>query len=114
LKEWIAFGKTKNFPNNLPKSPDVFYKNEFEGYGVFLGTGVLGNKNRTFLTYDEAKKIVHKLKLKSSGFWIDYINSEKYLIDIPRSPEQVYKKKGTWKGWGDFLGTGRKPRSKKG
>ena len=113
LKEWIAFGKTKNFPNNLPKSPDVFYKNEFEGYGVFLGTGVLGNKNRTFLTYDEAKKIVHKLKLKSSGFWIDYINSEKYLIDIPRSPEQVYKKKGTWKDWNDFLGTSRKPRSRK-
>ena len=99
-KKYVKSGKK---PEKIPASPQAVYKKEWKGWGDWLGTGNVHKKN--FLPMKEAKKFVHKLKLKSYIEWTEYRKSSKRPINIPSMPERVYKKE--WKGYGDFLGTGR-------
>ena len=55
-----------------------------------------------FLSYDDAKKSIHKLKIPSSTA---FFKLDKIPERIPKSPASTYKKQGTWVSWGDFLGT---------
>jgi len=57
------------------------------------------------LTYDNAKKFVHKLHLSGSTAWRKYVKSGKLPDNIPSNPNNTYQKQGTWISWGDFLGT---------
>ena len=57
------------------------------------------------ISYNDAKKIVQKLNIKSISKWTEYMIKNK-LKNIPQSPCQYFKNKG-WISWGDFLGTGR-------
>ena len=103
-------------PEIIPKAPDQFYKNDFKSLGDWLGTGVVQTQKRQYLTYKDAKEFVHKLKLKSWDEWMLYRKGEytdKPLLpeNIPASPSTVYKKKGKWISWPDYLGY--KPKRKK-
>jgi hypothetical protein len=40
LRKWYQHAKTKNFPKDIPVSVEDVYKNEWEGWGNFLGTGL--------------------------------------------------------------------------
>ncbi len=42
-KEWNEWAKTKR-PNNIPYNPSRIYKNEWNGWGDWLGTGRVANK----------------------------------------------------------------------
>ena len=97
-KEWVEKTNEREFPNNIPKRPNSYYINEWEGWKTFLGYDFLG--------YDEAKEIVHKEKLNSQTDWKNYIQSRKFNKRIPHSPYRFYKDRG-WVDWGDFLGHGR-------
>jgi hypothetical protein len=99
-REWYAHTKSKYFPKDIPKLPWSTYKKEWETLGDFLGTGRIADQLKIFRPYQEAKKYVQSLKLKSSNEYktINFPN------DIPKLPHIVYKKE--WKSWGEFLGTG--------
>lgn len=58
-----------------------------------------------FLSFDEAREYVHKLGFNSSQEWNKYCSSGKKPHNIPRAVWRTYRKQ--WKGWGDWLGTGR-------
>ncbi len=109
-KEWKEWAKSGDKPEDIPANPDQAYKKKgWMGYGDFLGTGNIAAKNKDFLSFEEAREFAHSLNLKSQKEWREFL--EKGLIPnttplIPKSPDVVYKDKG-WKGWGDFLGTGR-------
>jgi hypothetical protein len=60
----------------------------------------------TFLPFDEARKFVRKLGLKSQFEWKQYCQSGKLPLNFPRTPEGVYKNSNEWREWGDWLGTG--------
>ena len=60
-----------------------------------------------YLPFDEARKFARKLGLKSQSEWKKYSKSEKIPVNIPKTPERVYRKSSEWDGWGDWLGTGR-------
>ncbi len=102
-KEWRNFSKTKKFPGNIPKSPGNVYKNSgWKGFGDWLGTGRIADQHRQFLNYNDAKKIVRTLKLKSSKSWIEYCKSGKKPNNIPAGVSKTYK--NDWTGWEEFLG----------
>jgi len=103
-KEWAEYCKSGNKPDNIPATPWAIYE-EWKGSGDFLGTGTVAPQNMVYQTFDNTKKIVQLLKLKSKTEWYDYCKSGKKSKDIPMDPRTVYKKE--WKGWGDWLGTGR-------
>ncbi|MDD5053007.1 MAG: DEAD/DEAH box helicase family protein [Sulfuricurvum sp.] len=102
-------------PNDIPTSPDDRYKNDgWIDYGDWLGTGRKrrganpDEENDIWLAYEDAKKFVHKLQLKSSTQWQQYIKDELDDLptkpdDIPKQPWYVYKDNG-WKNWNDWLG----------
>ena len=60
---------------------------------------------KEFRSFDDARKFVRKLKLKSKTEWEIYRQSGIMPEDIPSNPNATYKNKG-WSSWGDFLGTG--------
>jgi len=62
-------------------------------------------QKKKFRSFEKARDFSHSLKLKSYKHWARYCKSGKRPIDIPSAPDQNYKTE--WKGWGDWLGTGR-------
>ena len=162
--DWLTYCKTNKKPGDIPASPNTVYKDEWINWGDFLGTNFIPNRNRSYLSYEDARKYVRSLKLKNTMDWNKYCNSKKLPANIPRNQQKIYKDewttwkyfigneflsfkeaskfvqklglisqtqyekwcrdgnrpsfipatpsktfklKGTWTGWGDFLGTGR-------
>ena len=100
-----AFFKLDKIPERIPKSPASTYKKQgtWVSWGDFLGTNTLGPNDYVFVNYDEAKIIIHKLKIKGKE---NFFKLGKLPKGIPKDPPNTYKKQGTWISWGDFLGTG--------
>jgi hypothetical protein len=109
LKEWRKYAKSKEKPKGIPASPNVVYKKywkqEGKGWGYWLGTNIIATHNRKHPPFDEARKFVHSLKLKTREDWNNYCKSGNKPSEISSSPWQTYKK--YWKGLGDWLGTNR-------
>ena len=104
LKEWRVYVKSGNKPDNITSKPDYTYSKDYQGMGDWLGTGRVSPKNRVFLSFEDAKKFVHGLELKSQTQWKEYRKSKSRPSNIPSNPNLIYKKQ--WKGMGDWLGTG--------
>lgn len=112
--EFEKFYSKKLIPKNIPASPpNAFHKiwKKNGGWGGFLGTGRIANKDRVFLSYNDAKKFVQKViwnntKIISGSVFEKWSKTVNRPNNIPSSPERTYKKDGTWISWGDFLGTG--------
>lgn len=104
--EWNNYWKKNKKPDNIPICPQNTYK-EWTSWGDFLGTGIVaGIKMKdVYVTYDEAEKFVHKLKLKKSKEWYEWCKKGERPFNVPASPQMIYKDKG-WDSWGKFLGTG--------
>jgi superfamily II DNA or RNA helicase len=119
VKDFTNFKKTKNFPNDIPKQPPTSYgrtKKNWKGWVDFLSLSENHNYARSIkkLNYKGAKKIVKKYKLKNQYEFTKFVTNNKDVpLNIPRGPRRFYEKKKEWKSWHDFLGTSRKPRSKK-
>jgi hypothetical protein len=103
--DWIAFYKSGNKPDFIPSAPRTVYKKEWKGLGDWLGTGAIAPQNRIYRSFEDARKFVHALHLKSAPKWEEYSKSDNKPDDIPSTPSQHYKNKG-WTSWGDWLGTG--------
>jgi len=59
------------------------------------------------ISYDDAKKIVQSLGIKSKSVYFKYVKENK-ITNLPYSPDNHFKSKGCWVSWGDFFGTNRK------
>ena len=102
-KEWKDYCKFGNKPNNIPCNPDKKYKNcGWLSWSDWLGTkpGFISND---YLSFEEARKFVHSLSLKSIKEWNIYCKSGNFPKDIPKVPDQKYENEG-WLSYPDFLG----------
>lgn len=99
--QWKLAFRNGRVPPEIPESPKVIYKSEWLSWSDWLNVEVRRRK-RSWATFEEAKKIVHKLKLKDSTEWREYIHSAKRSRKLPVQPQHVYRKE--WLGWGDWLG----------
>ena len=90
-------------PSDIPMHPGGSYKKAWKGYGDFLGTGRIADRDKIYRPFEEARKFARTLKLKNNNEWITFSKSGKLPSDIPRSISQTYKKE--FKGMPDFLGT---------
>ncbi len=114
FKDWRSFCKSGKKPENIPNAPHKVYENEgWTSWGDFLGTGNIGNQNKIFRSFLDAKKFVRKLKISSQTEWVNkYCKSGNKPNDIPSNVQNTYKKE--WTSWGDFLGTGNiRPKDRK-
>lgn len=87
-------------PSDIPSSPHIVYKlNGWNGIKDWLGT----SNDIKYLSFEEAKKYVKILKLKSQKEWNEYIQLKVKISNIPPNPQIVYLNNG-WNGWKDWLG----------
>jgi superfamily II DNA or RNA helicase len=100
--EWGEYRKSVNKPNNIPSNPNKIYKNEWISMGDFLGTLNISTQRMTFLPFEDAKKFVRGLNIKSETEWRKFKKSGKKPNNIPSTPENIYKDE--WLSWGDFFG----------
>lgn len=105
-KYWREYLKSDIKPENIPAHPAKVYKDSgWRGMGDFLGTGTIASQNREYCSFEEAKEFAKNIGIKTWKEWQNFSKSGKRPLNIPCSPEQVYKDKG-WINWGDFLSTG--------
>jgi superfamily II DNA or RNA helicase len=107
--DWYKHTKSKIFPKDIPAYPNQVYKNEFKGFGNFLGTGVVATHLRKYRPYKEAKKYAQSLNLKNVGDWYKHTKSKIF-------PKNIKMNISRYKEFEDmkiFLGIDTKPRSRK-
>jgi superfamily II DNA or RNA helicase len=121
--EWFAFcrggtPKLGRLPRDVPRKPDRGYAKEgWKGYGDWLGTGTVATRLRRYRPFVRARAFARKLKLKRQSDWFAFCRGDlprlgRLPADIPSKPSNTYADKG-WKGYGDWLGTGRKARQRR-
>jgi len=108
VQDFTRLKKNKKFPDNFPKQPPHVYgkQKNWKRWIDFLSLDTVKYLGRyeVKLTYIQAKKVVKNYKLENQYQWNKYIANNKIPINIPRQPRIHYHKKGSWKGWRDFLG----------
>ena len=103
--DWVVFCYSINKDNKLlPLNANEVYENDWVSWKEFLGF----KRKVPFLSLEEAKQEVQKLKLGGLKEWKLYCNWNPEDIglkpaNIPASPHIYYQKTG-WKGYSDFLG----------
>jgi superfamily II DNA or RNA helicase len=105
-KEWRAYAKSGKLPADIPANPNSAYKkNDWQGYGDWLGTGYIAGQFRKYRSFIEARDYARSLKLKNTADWRAVSKAGQLPPDIPTAPDHIYKDDG-WSGMGDWLGTG--------
>jgi len=104
-QEFEDYCKSGKKPEDIPAGPRQTYKNQFNGWGDWLGTGTVANFNRKYKSFNEAREFVRSLGVKTEPEWQRWCKTHKRPLDIPYSPERTYKDQ--WTTMGDWFGTGR-------
>lgn len=103
--KWKVYLDSGKKPNNIPSNPNIIYKDKgWKSWGDWFGTNNLHVKNKTFIEFEEGKKFVKNLNLKTVSDWLEYCKSGNKPIYIPSNPNSYYKEKG-WVSMGDWLGS---------
>jgi len=101
-KEWSTHSKSGQLPEDIPSVPSRTYKNQWQSWGHWCGTGFVANHLRKYRSFEEALEYVHSLKLKGIKEWKDYIKLGQLPEDIPSNADVTYKNQ--WQSWGHWLG----------
>jgi len=106
-QEWKLYCKSGKKPIDIPLDPQKSYsaRGEWLGWGDWLGTGNVKFGDKKLMPFFQARKFANNLNLNNKNEWQDYCKSGKKPRDVPANPRNAYKKE--FKGWGDWLGTGR-------
>jgi hypothetical protein len=103
--EW--YKDVNNLPDFIPSNPREVYLNKgWVSWGDFLGTNRIWDNLVSYILYEESKKIIKSLQIKTCVEYKEFAKGGKIPKNIPNRPERYYKNRG-WVSWGDFLGTGR-------
>lgn len=100
-KDWRLYCASNEKPKNIPSNPQITYKDSgWISWGDWLGTD--RSYKKEFLSFEEAREFVRRLKFQKQEEWFDFAKSKDRPDNIPYSPNEVYKQDG-WKGYGDWL-----------
>ena len=101
--EFQDWSRTKKRPKNFPSNPRMTYKEQWKGWGYFLGTGRTAENRKNFMNYKKAQQFIQKQKIQTKPMFEKWSRTKKRPDNFPSNPHQTYLKK--WKGWKHFLGT---------
>ena len=116
FSDWRNYcsGKLKgniSLPQNIPTHPERIYADKgWQGFEDWLGVEPSKRSSLVILPFDEARKLVHGLRLKNRDQWRLYCKgllpaAAPMPKEIPADPAIFYKASG-WKSMGDWLGNG--------
>jgi superfamily II DNA or RNA helicase len=92
--QWLEF-RIKNNIQNIPFKLERTYSADWKGTKHFFSTEIP--------SYEQAKEIIQKYKLKSSREYFKFVKNDSDSLNLPGVPYRFYKNTG-WKDWQDFLG----------
>lgn len=103
--EWRSYSKAKLLPSDIPGDPQKGYKGQFRGWGTWLGTGTVANKQKSngFLPYAEAKLYAQGLGVVSQADWWSHWKTHVRPNNIPSDPPAAYGSE--FETWGAWFGT---------
>jgi len=102
-KEWLSYASSGKRPTNIPSTPRLSFKDQWQGLADWLGTNGRSFIKKNIWPLEKAREFAQSLKLKSRREWEKYCKLGKKPNKIPAAPQHHYKNKG-WVDWGDFLG----------
>lgn len=92
-KEWLAYCKSGNKPNDIPMKVERTYKKDFNGIGDWLGTGTIASQNKEYLSAKEAKPVLKKLfkeyGIKNLKGWSKFAKTHAKLLDELNLPSDI-------------------------
>lgn len=100
------FKNINNLPSFISPYPaDTYAHRGWVSWGDWLNTNKISDKelSKKYVTYEESKVYIKKLKLNSKKDWKNFSKSIDFPTHIPRKPDRFYKTRG-WIDWYDFLG----------
>ena len=95
-QSFYEYWKKNEVPIFVRKSPPRM--KDWKGWDDFL------NKKKEYLSYEEAKIKIKEFNFNAGREYFDYVKNNGEIKNIPRTVNQYYSIKNTWKGWYDFLG----------
>ena len=91
-RQWQEeYVKSGNKPVDIPSNPQRVYKNEWQGWGDWTGTGNIAPSNLQYRSFAEAREFVRSLGIKNRHEWNEYCKSGNKPDDIPATPWNTYK-----------------------
>lgn len=90
-------------PADIPASPRNVYRDQWQGWGDWLGTGNIAPVSRQFRPFAEARAFARTLGLVGSEAYRQWWQSTR-PADLPSNPAATYAKDG-FSTWPDFLHT---------
>jgi superfamily II DNA or RNA helicase len=116
-RQWKRFcsescADKSRLPDDIPTAPERVYRNSgWSGWGDWLGTGNTKISSREYRSFEAARAFARGLAFSGQSKWKDYCAGRIGGLppkpdDVPSNPIHIYSKSG-WRGWGDWLGTGR-------
>lgn len=102
---WKELARSGNLPSDIPAAPETFYV-EFSNWFDWLGASSAKRKYVEFLSFEDARTLVHTLGLHQTKTYKQYIKNHTN-IPVPSRPDEVYA--ADWRGWHDFLGAKSRP-----
>ncbi|WP_218813532.1 DEAD/DEAH box helicase family protein [Rickettsiella endosymbiont of Dermanyssus gallinae] len=107
-EKYREFCKNGDNPENIPASPATVYKDTgWVSWPDWLGTNFVHTHKRIYLSFEEARLIIHKFKIQTGKEYHSFCKSGDKPENIPSNPDKTYKDKG-WVSMGDWLGTNNK------
>lgn len=108
--DWKKICQSKNFPDDIPKTPMHVYVKELKGKGMgyWYGTNKKSTHDIDWRPFKEARKYVHKLELQNTNEFRKWAKTNQKPQDIPSAPKRIYKEFVDWEDW-----LGNKERKKK-
>jgi len=94
-KEWQKYTQSNKIPKDIPTAPSIFYKKQgtWTTWGDFLGTGTIANKNKEYLSVQEAKPTLQKLYkeygIASGSDWQKFAKTHKKLLQELHLPADI-------------------------
>jgi hypothetical protein len=101
--DWTELHRTGKIPDKYPASPESAYKDKWEAWGVFLGTGRVASQNYTYVSYSEAQRYFIDNGIKTKRDLLHRSKENNWPIVIPKSPWVTFKQE--WVSWNEFVQT---------
>jgi hypothetical protein len=100
-KDWKKLCSSKNFPNDIPKTPMHVYEKELKGKGMgyWYGTNKKSTHEINWRPFKDARKYVHDLEFQNTTEYKEWATTNQKPQDIPSAPKRVYKEFVDWEDW---------------
>ena len=99
-QDWRKYCNSGKKPEDIPRSPYTVWKNKgWKGMGDWVGTGRISSqeRSRNFLSYSDARKVVHELakkyNIRTNKDWDAAVKKGLIPDNIPATPREIYSKK---------------------